>query len=485
MQRNSVKVRFAPSPTGELHLGGARTALFNWLYAKKCQGSFFLRIEDTDKERSSDIYTDQIIESLKWLGLHWDDPIIYQSGRIDRYKFYLNRLLEENKAYRCFCSKDDLNKSKNDEYFSYPGTCRNLSSEDIKSKLNQGISFAIRIKIDEGKTEFNDLIYGEIKVDHKELDDFIIARSDGSPTYNFTVVVDDHEMEISHVIRGDDHLSNTSKQIIIYKTLKLKTPKFAHLPMILGSDKKRLSKRHGAPGIQNFKDNGYFPEVILNYLALLGWNPKNDEEIFSIDQLIDKFDFAQVQKKGASWDDKKLHWLSGQYILNLSSQDIFDSLRLLDSSWGKGSDISHLINIIDALKPRSKSLNEFISQSKYFFTSPDSFDQDESQKAWPDNSTTAIVTLSYEYLKTFESWNSDFIEKEIKKFASENSFGAGKVIMPLRLAVFGALNGPSLFEIMHILGKNETLSRIQTALSKFPLKSVSYTHLTLPTIYSV
>ena len=470
MQRNSVKVRFAPSPTGELHLGGARTALFNWLYAKKCQGSFFLRIEDTDKERSSDTYTDQIIESLKWLGLDWDDPIIYQSGRIDRYKFYLNRLLEENKAYRCFCSKDDLDKSKNDEYFSYPGTCRNLSSEDIKSKLNQGISFAIRIKIDEGKTEFNDLIYGEIKVDHKELDDFIIARSDGSPTYNFTVVVDDHEMEISHVIRGDDHLSNTSKQIIIYKTLKLKTPKFAHLPMILGSDKKRLSKRHGAPGIQNFKDNGYFPEVILNYLALLGWNPKNDEEIFSIDQLIDKFDFAQVQKKGASWDDKKLHWLSGQYILNLSSQDIFDELRLLDSSWGKGSDISHLINIIDALKPRSKSLNEFISQSKYFFTSPDSFDQDESQKAWPDNSTTAIVTLSYEYLKTFESWNSDFIEKEIKKFASENSFGAGKVIMPLRLAVFGALNGPSLFEIMHILGKNETLSRIQTALSKFPLK---------------
>ena len=470
MQRNSVKVRFAPSPTGELHLGGARTALFNWLYAKKCQGSFFLRIEDTDKERSSNIYTDQIIESLKWLGLDWDDPIIYQSGRIDRYKYYLNRLLEENKAYRCFCSKDDLDKSKNNEYFSYPGTCRNLSSEDIKSKLNQGISFAIRIKIDEGKTEFNDLIYGEIKVDHKELDDFIIARSDGSPTYNFTVVVDDHEMEISHVIRGDDHLSNTSKQIIIYKTLKLKTPKFAHLPMILGSDKKRLSKRHGAPGIQNFKDNGYFPEVILNYLALLGWNPKNDEEIFSIDQLIDKFDFAQVQKKGASWDDKKLHWLSGQYILNLSSQDIFDELRLLDSSWGKGSDISHLINIIDALKPRSKSLNEFISQSKYFFTNPDSFDQDESQKAWPDNSTTAIVTLSYEYLKTFESWNSDFIEKEIKKFASENSFGAGKVIMPLRLAVFGALNGPSLFEIMHILGKNETLSRIQTALSKFPLK---------------
>ena len=470
MQRNSIKVRFAPSPTGELHLGGARTALFNWLYAKKLKGSFFLRIEDTDKERSSESYTNQIIESLNWLGLNWEEPIIFQSGRTDRYKHYMNTLLDTNNAYRCFCSKDELESTKKGDYFSYPGTCRDLSKDDIKTRLNQGSSFTIRIKVNDGETVFNDLIYDEININHKELDDFIIARSDGSPTYNFTVVVDDHEMEISHVIRGDDHLSNTSKQLIIYKALKLKAPEFAHLPMILGPDKKRLSKRHGAPGVQNFKDKGYFPESIINYLALLGWNPKNDEEIFSIHQLIDKFDFAQVQKKGASWDDKKLHWLSGQYIMNLSSQDIFDELRLLDSTWGKGSDISHLINIIDALKPRSKSLNEFISQSKYFFTSPDSFDQDESQKAWPDNSTTAIITLSYEYLKTFESWNSDFIEKEIKKFASENSFGAGKVIMPLRLAVFGALNGPSLFEIMHILGKNETLSRIQTALSKFPLK---------------
>ena len=202
MSESLVKVRFAPSPTGELHLGGARTALFNWLFAKHNKGDFFIRIEDTDTLRSKEKYTKQILDSLSWLGFDWNDPIIYQSGSIDLYKYYLNRLLEENKAYRCFCSKDDLNKSKNDEYFSYPGTCRNLSSEDIKSKLNQGISFAIRIKIDEGKTEFNDLIYGEIKVDHKELDDFIIARSDGSPTYNFTVVVDDHEMEISHVIRG-------------------------------------------------------------------------------------------------------------------------------------------------------------------------------------------------------------------------------------------------------------------------------------------
>lgn len=469
MQRDSIKVRFAPSPTGELHLGGARTALFNWLYAKKLKGSFFLRIEDTDKERSSESYTNQIIESLNWLGLQWEEPIIYQSGRTDRYKHYMNTLIDANNAYRCFCSKDDLGSAKKDDYFSYPGTCRSLSNDEIKTRLNQGSSFTIRIKVDDGETIFNDLIYDKINTNHKEVDDFIIVRSDGSPTYNFTVVVDDHEMEISHVIRGDDHLSNTSKQLIIYKALKLKAPKFAHLPMILGSDKKRLSKRHGAPGVQNFKDKGYFPESIINYLALLGWNPKNDEEIFTTDELIDRFEFDQVQKKGAVWDEKKLHWLSGQHILNKSSQIILDEIRSIDAEWGKGSDISQLINIIDALKPRSKSLFEFITQSKYFFTAPESYDTEEISKAWPDNSSTEIVKLSYEHLIAIDSWSDELIEKEMKQFASKNSFGVGKVIMPLRLAVFGSLNGPSLFEIMAILGKQETLLRIQAALTKLPM----------------
>ena len=316
----SIKVRFAPSPTGELHLGGARTALFNWLYAKKHQGSFFLRIEDTDKERSKDIFTNQILDSLKWLGLDWDEPLVYQSGRMDRYKYYLNKLLDENKAYRCFCSKSDVENYKKDSYALYPGTCRNLTSEEVKSKLNQGISFTIRIKLEEGITAFDDLVYGTINTNNKELDDFIIARSDGSPTYNFTVVVDDFEMEISHVIRGDDHLSNTPKQLILYKSLDLNPPIFAHLPMILGPDKKRLSKRHGAPGVQSFADQGYFPDSILNYLALLGWNPKSEKEVMLTDELINGFSFQRVQKKGAVWDDKKLHWLSGQHVQNKTSQ---------------------------------------------------------------------------------------------------------------------------------------------------------------------
>ena len=464
----SVKVRFAPSPTGELHLGGARTALFNWLYAKKHQGSFFLRIEDTDKARSKDVFTGQILDSLKWLGLDWDEPLIYQSGRAERYKHYIKKLLDEGKAYRCFCSKSDLKNFKKDGYAFYPGTCRNLTNEEIKTKLNQGKSFTIRIKLEEGHTEFNDLVYGAIKINNKELDDFIIARSDGSPTYNFTVVVDDYEMEISHVIRGDDHLSNTPKQLIIYKNLELKAPIFAHLPMILGSDKKRLSKRHGAPGVQSFKDKGYFPDSILNYLALLGWNPKNEKEVLDADELINLFSFDQVQKKGAAWDEKKLHWLSGQHVQNKNSQFLLDQIRLLDSDWGKNSDISTLINIINSLKPRAKSLHEFIAKSKHFFIAPDTYDEAERLKAWPDSNATEIVVQCSDILTSLDTWSSEVLESEIKSFASKKSYGLGKVIMPLRLAVFGSLDGPALFDIISILGKTETLHRIQDASTRMP-----------------
>ena len=464
----SVKVRFAPSPTGELHLGGARTALFNWLYAKKHQGSFFLRIEDTDKARSKDVFTGQILDSLKWLGLDWDEPLIYQSGRTERYKLYIKKLLDEGKAYRCFCSKSDLKNFKKDGYAFYPGTCRNLTNEEIKTKLNQGKSFTIRIKLEEGHTEFNDLVYGAIKINNKELDDFIIARSDGSPTYNFTVVVDDYEMEISHVIRGDDHLSNTPKQLIIYKNLELKAPIFAHLPMILGSDKKRLSKRHGAPGVQSFKDKGYFPDSILNYLALLGWNPKNEKEVLDADELINLFSFDQVQKKGAAWDEKKLHWLSGQHVQNKNSQFLLDQIRLLDSDWGKNSDISTLINIINSLKPRAKSLHEFIAKSKHFFIAPDTYDEAERLKAWPDSNATEIVVQCSDILTSLDTWSSEVLESEIKSFASKKSYGLGRVIMPLRLAVFGSLDGPALFDIISILGKTETLHRIQDASTRMP-----------------
>jgi len=252
----------------------------------------------------------------------------------------------------------------------------------------------------------------------------------------------------------------------LYKSLDLNPPIFAHLPMILGPDKKRLSKRHGAPGVQSFADQGYFSDSILNYLALLGWNPKSEKEVMLKDELINGFSFQQVQKKGAVWDDKKLHWLSGQHVQNKTSQLLLEEIRLLESDWGKNADISQLINIIDALKPRAKSLQEFILKSKYFFISPESFDESEMLKAWPNKLTTEIVGEIEKVLISVESWYPEILEKQIKSFATKNSYGVGKVIMPLRLAVFGSLDGPSVFDIMSILGKSETLNRIHSAISR-------------------
>ena len=275
MQNSSIKVRFAPSPTGELHLGGIRTALFNWLFAKKQDGKFFLRIEDTDLKRSKEKFTEQILDSLKWLGLHWDQPLMYQSQRTDVYKERIKDLLKSGKVYRCFCSKNDLQSVRDAGSYLYSGTCRNLSDKDIKWRLNQSQSFTLRLKLPKGETTYQDLIYGNIHVQHKELDDFIVVRTDGTPTYNFSAVIDDHDMEITHVIRGEDHVSNTPKQILLYQALGYNEPVFAHLPMILGPDKKRLSKRHGTPGVQKFKDDGYLPESLLNCLLYTSPSPRD------------------------------------------------------------------------------------------------------------------------------------------------------------------------------------------------------------------
>ena len=468
MTNPSIKVRFAPSPTGELHIGGARTALFNWLFAKKQGGKFFLRIEDTDPERSQEKYTDQILESLTWLGLHWDQPVVYQSQRLDVYKERAKALTESGQVYRCFCSKADLLTARDAGHYQYPGTCRNLTEDEIKLRLNQGIGFTMRLRIPEGETAYKDLVYGDICVDHKELDDFIIVRSDGSPTYNFVVVIDDHDQDITHVIRGEDHVSNTPKQILIYKALGFTEPIFAHLPMILGHDKKRLSKRHDAPGVQNFRDDGYFPESLLNYLALLGWNPGTEKEVFSLGELVENFDLSQVQKKGAVWDEKKLHWISGQYVMNASTEFLLESLRSIHPDWGKGSAISFLISIIDLLKVRAKSLTEFINQSEYFFHDPESYDKAGLKKWWKDESANERVSTFLQYCEKISNWRKEDLEIAFKSFAESNECGLGKIIMPIRMAVCGTPNGPSIFEILELLGRDKTIHRIETALDKLP-----------------
>jgi len=469
MQNSFTKVRFAPSPTGELHLGGARTALFNWLYAKNQGGKFYLRIEDTDPERSKEKFTDQILESLEWLGLDWDQPLVYQSQRLDTYKGRVKELLNTGQVYRCFCSKDELQSARDAGHYRYPGTCRKLRNDDIKLRLNQGQSFTFRFRVPEGDTVYQDLIYGEIHVDHKELDDFIVVRSDGAPTYNYVNVIDDHDMDITHVIRGEDHVANTPKQILLYEALGYDTPIFAHLPMILGPDKKRLSKRHGAPGVQKFRDEGYLPESLLNYLALLGWNPGTEDEIFSLEKLVENFDLSQVQKKGAVWDEKKLHWLSGQHVMNTPTDFLLESIRQIHPDWGKGNEISFLISIIELLKVRAKSLNEFVQQSAYFFNDPESYDERGFKKGWKDESVNQTITQFLGQLIETPHWRKEDVEKEFRVFAESNELGLGKIIMPIRMAVCGTLNGPSIFDILELLGRDTCIRRIETALRKLPI----------------
>ena len=315
-QLNNIRVRFAPSPTGELHLGSARTALFNYLFTKNNQGKFLLRIEDTDTERSRKVHIEQAINSIRWLGFKPDEEIVFQSRRSKIYKKYLNLLLTSGKAYRCFASKQELQSIREKtNSFQYNGLWRNRSDEEINEQLELGSPYTIRLKTpNEGNIVFDDLIYGEIRVSNSEIDDFIIIRSDGSPVYNFTNVVDDHDMSISHVIRGEDHISNTPKQLHIYQALGFENPSFAHLPMILGEDKKKLSKRHGAESVESYRDKGFQPGPLINYLALLGWNPGTNEEIMDLPQLISKYDLQKVQKKSAVFDSRKFSWISSQYL---------------------------------------------------------------------------------------------------------------------------------------------------------------------------
>ena len=462
------KVRFAPSPTGQLHLGSARTALFNYLFAKHTNGQFYMRIEDTDIERSKQKYVDQICASMRWLGLDWDGEPLFQSTRLDVYHSVIKTLLETDSAYRCFCSKDILEEARNEGLFQYSGTCRNLSEDDIKKHLNSGEGFVVRLQVPEGNTKFDDMIYGSVHVDHQEIDDFIIARSDGNPTYNLVVVVDDHEMEISHVIRGEDHISNTPKQILIYNAMGFAIPKFAHLPMILGPDKKRLSKRHGAPGIQQFKDDGYLPDALLNYLALLGWNPGSENEIFTLDELIKSFELDQVHKKGAVYDEVKLSWISGQHMMRMGTANILEGIHEINSEWGKGYESRYLYSVLDQLKQRSKSLREFIDQSSYYFSDPESFDEKSSRKNWKDDNTNTSVNTFKNYLENIENWNSEEIESALRHIAEENEISAGKLIHPTRLALSGVPSGPSLFAMMELLGKDVCIRRLNKALETFP-----------------
>ena len=459
-------VRFAPSPTGQLHIGGVRTALFNYAFAKKFKGSFLLRIEDTDKARSKDKYTEQILESLSWLGLEFDDEPLKQSSRFDRYKEVINHLIDTGNAYRCFASNEELEHIRQQSgSYLYPRIWRDRSKEEVDAKLLNKDEHTIRMRIPvEGDISFKDLVYGKINTKFSELDDFIIARSDGSPTYNLTVVVDDNDMNISHVIRGEDHISNTPKQMLIYKALGWTIPKFGHLPMILGSDGKRLSKRHGAKGTSEYKDLGYLPDTLINYLALLGWNPGNNDEIFDFNYLQENFSLDKVNKKSAVFDTTKLEWVSSQNIFKISSAKLVDIVSEFDPTWcGEGNSLDYLVNVIDLIKDRIKTLSDIKENSFYFFNHPIEYDESAMKKCWGENTKDILNSFQGE-LSNLNDWNSSNIDESINKCVNVINVGKGKLMQPLRIALTGALIGPSIPDLMNLLGKETCLIRIKNIL---------------------
>ena len=462
------RVRFAPSPTGQLHLGGARTALSNYLFTKNQGGKFLVRIEDTDLERSKKEYTDQICQSLDWLGLKWDEELVYQSSNTSVYKSYIDTLLKNNKAYMCFASKKELDEiRKESNSFHYPGIWRDRDVGDINNEIKKGSPFTVRLKTpQDGKTSFEDLIYGNISVENNEIDDFIIARSDGSPVYNLTNVVDDSLMKITHVIRGEDHVSNTPKQILIYNALGFEVPTFAHLPMILGEDKKRLSKRHGATGVNEYESMGYQPDALLNYLVLLGWNPGTEEEIFDLDSLVKNFDIRKVQKKSAIYDQKKFNWISSQHLIKEDSEKVLNRLASIDPEWGEYKSQDYLLKVIDLIKPRSNSLTDLIDKSQYFFSSPKEFDSTQLQKIWKKDTVEKIIELK-SVLDSINSWVAIELESNFKIFTDQRGIGIGKVMQPMRFLICGSLQGPSLFDLMELIGKEESLKRINYAINEF------------------
>ena len=477
----AVRVRFAPSPTGYLHVGGARTALFNWLFALQNRGTFILRIEDTDAERSSTEMVDGILQGMKWLGLDWDEGPYYQSQRLELYRGICQRLLEAGQAYRCFCSPQLLEEKKEaakraGSAWHYDRSCRNLAGGEEETRLRAHQPFALRLKVPLGQeVSFHDRVYGTIAVESVNIEDFVVLRSEGMPTYHLCVVADDVEMKISHVIRGADHLSNTSKHVLLYRALGESVPCYAHLPLILGSDKKRLSKRHGATSVMEYKRLGYLAAATRNYLALLGWSAGSDQEgrdaeIFDREELIERFELDRINKSNAVFDPRKLEWMNGQHIRRLSSQELESKVRCLlqeqglwENSWEKERR-AWLLDTLDFLKSRARTLRDFADLGRPFFTDQFEYEADAVEKylSSEDALIRALQEVSAAYSQL--AFDLETAEKTLRETAERHSMKAGALIGAIRVALTGKAAAPGLFEVMMVLGREKTLCRLDRLL---------------------
>lgn len=476
-----IRVRFAPSPTGSLHIGGARTALFNWLFARQNQGKLILRLEDTDAGRSTEESARGIIDGLSWLGLDWDEgPQVggdygpyCQSQRLTTYNIYLKKLLESGQAYYCFCPAEVLLKEKEDAQrkkttYKYSGRCRSLSPADVEARLAAGEKPVIRLSVpSDGITVVEDLIRGRVEFSNNLFDDFIIAKSDGWPTYNFAVVVDDYTMKISHVIRAEEHLSNTPKQMFIYHALGWQAPFFAHVSMILSPDRSKLSKRHGATSVQEFRDQGYLPETLTNYLALLGWSTGQDRDFWNLPDMINEFSLKDISRSPAVYDVEKLTWMNGHYIAESPAQRLCDLLtgEAEAKGWPVRSNTDHFLKVIELVKTRAKTTLEILSLIEYFYEDPTNYDEKGLNKYFLKDNSSLLLQAAEALIKELSIFSSEALEEALRTKAALMGVKAGDLIHPIRLAVSGRTNTPGLFEIMAILGRDICLKRIQAALA--------------------
>jgi glutamyl-tRNA synthetase len=467
------RVRFAPSPTGYLHVGGARTALFNWLFARHFGGTLVLRIEDTDLERSTSDMVDGILQGLQWLGIHWDEGPYYQTQRVELYRAAAARLIESGAAYCCFCSKGELEARRAKAAAEgrpprYEGTCRKIEVAEATRRTNAGEPAAVRFAVPEsGSTAFDDAVFSRVEFANSELEDFVLLRSDGSPTYHLSVVADDIDLRITHIIRGADHISNTPKQVLLYQALGAPVPVFAHVPLILGADKTRLSKRHGATSVMAYRDEGIVPEAFRNFLALLGWTPpEGSPEILGDQELIRLFNLDAISRSNAVFDRAKLDWFNTEYIRAYSAERL---LPLIEEEWAKagvnleGKDRAWLLSTIDLLKPRARSLKDFGGSFRAFFT--DDFEPDSAavEKFLKDASVRKLLVELGERYAALAEFTEQETERVLRDFAAEKNVKAGALINGARVALTGQGVAPSLFAVMCALGKEQTVKRLEDA----------------------
>lgn len=481
MSLENVRVRFAPSPTGFLHVGGLRTALYNFLFAKKSGGKFILRVEDTDRSRYVEGAVANLVGTLRWAGLEYDEgpdaggdfgPYI-QSERTDVYSKHAAILVDEGAAYRCFCSPERLEQVRKELERKkltpkYDRNCLRLSEDEIRKNLDSGKAYVVRMKVPDNATvRFTDMIRGDVEFSSEQIDDQVLLKSDGFPTYHLANVVDDHLMKISHVIRGEEWLSSTPKHVLLYQFFGWELPKFAHLPLLLNPDRSKLSKRQGDVAVEDYRKKGYLKEALINFIALLGWNPGDDREIFSLDELEKEFSLEKVNKSGAVFNLEKLNWLNFQHLRRKSDDDV---LSMLKEYLSTSPDLieqplmsdSYLLKVIASMRERVSFVKEFVEKCPYFFRAPKEYDPVAVKKRWNPDSGELLLKLADEFSKLETPLAGDY-EAALKRTAELLKVGNGELIHPLRLAVSGIGEGPGVYDIVSILGKEETIKRINLA----------------------